>query len=393
MKPAPFEYVAARSIAEARRRARAEGAPRAGRRPEPDAAAEPALARPDAAGRHQPDRRPRRAAPHATASLHIGATVRQAALERSALVARHWPLLAQAVRHVGHPRRARAARSAARSPTPTRAPSCPLALTALDARYVTSPARCSRRFALEPRRVPHEHRRPAAAARRARPRSRVRADRGRLRRSPAWPSCSRRGHAAVAVLRHRPRHGRRAGAARGRERRAGRAARRPHASTDAAPPRAGHRAHPPRARRGGPRVKVRINGAPYEADVEPRTLLSRLHPRPRPDRHEGRLRARRLRRVHRPARRRAGPLLPDARGPGRRLRRHDDRGPRSTGRLQAGLPRAPRAPVRVLHRGHPDDARRLPARAPRPDRGRGQGGAGRQPLPLHGLRADHRKPC
>jgi CO/xanthine dehydrogenase FAD-binding subunit len=34
--------------------------------------------------------------------LHIGATVRQAALERSEIVARHWPLLAQAVRHVGH---------------------------------------------------------------------------------------------------------------------------------------------------------------------------------------------------------------------------------------------------------------------------------------------------
>ncbi len=34
--------------------------------------------------------------------LQIGATVRQAALERSPLVARHWPLLAQAVRHVGH---------------------------------------------------------------------------------------------------------------------------------------------------------------------------------------------------------------------------------------------------------------------------------------------------
>jgi CO/xanthine dehydrogenase FAD-binding subunit len=34
--------------------------------------------------------------------LRIGATVRQAALERSELVRRHWPLLAQAVRHVGH---------------------------------------------------------------------------------------------------------------------------------------------------------------------------------------------------------------------------------------------------------------------------------------------------
>jgi CO/xanthine dehydrogenase FAD-binding subunit len=35
-------------------------------------------------------------------TLRIGATVRQAALGRSALVAHRWPLLAQAVRHVGH---------------------------------------------------------------------------------------------------------------------------------------------------------------------------------------------------------------------------------------------------------------------------------------------------
>jgi len=35
-------------------------------------------------------------------TLRIGATVRQAALERSALVAHRWPLLAQAVRHAGH---------------------------------------------------------------------------------------------------------------------------------------------------------------------------------------------------------------------------------------------------------------------------------------------------
>jgi CO/xanthine dehydrogenase FAD-binding subunit len=35
-------------------------------------------------------------------TLRIGATVRQAALERSALVLHHWPLLAHAVRHVGH---------------------------------------------------------------------------------------------------------------------------------------------------------------------------------------------------------------------------------------------------------------------------------------------------
>ena len=36
-------------------------------------------------------------------ALHIGALTRHAALERSELVAREWPLLAQAGRHVGHP--------------------------------------------------------------------------------------------------------------------------------------------------------------------------------------------------------------------------------------------------------------------------------------------------
>ena len=35
--------------------------------------------------------------------LHIGATTRHATIERSGLVARGWPLLQQAVRHVGHP--------------------------------------------------------------------------------------------------------------------------------------------------------------------------------------------------------------------------------------------------------------------------------------------------
>jgi CO/xanthine dehydrogenase FAD-binding subunit len=35
--------------------------------------------------------------------LHIGATTRHATVERSGLVARGWPLLQQAVRHVGHP--------------------------------------------------------------------------------------------------------------------------------------------------------------------------------------------------------------------------------------------------------------------------------------------------
>jgi CO/xanthine dehydrogenase FAD-binding subunit len=68
-------------------------------------------------------------------ALWIGATVRQAALERSALVARHWPLLAQAARHAGHPAvrsRGTVAGSAAHADPNAE---LPVALTALGARY------------------------------------------------------------------------------------------------------------------------------------------------------------------------------------------------------------------------------------------------------------------
>jgi CO/xanthine dehydrogenase FAD-binding subunit len=68
-------------------------------------------------------------------TLWIGAAVRQAALERSALVARHWRLLAQAVRHVGHAAvrsRGTVAGSAAHADPNAE---LPVALTALGARY------------------------------------------------------------------------------------------------------------------------------------------------------------------------------------------------------------------------------------------------------------------
>jgi CO/xanthine dehydrogenase FAD-binding subunit len=82
-------------------------------------------------------------------SLHIGATVRQAALERSTLVARHWPLLAQAVRHVGHPAtRTRGTVCGSVAHADPRA-ELPLALAALDARFITS-KRMRTTFALEP---------------------------------------------------------------------------------------------------------------------------------------------------------------------------------------------------------------------------------------------------
>jgi CO/xanthine dehydrogenase FAD-binding subunit len=67
--------------------------------------------------------------------LHIGATTRHATVERSGLVARDWPLLQQAVRHVGHPQirsRGTIGGSCAHA-DPTA--ELPVALTALDARF------------------------------------------------------------------------------------------------------------------------------------------------------------------------------------------------------------------------------------------------------------------
>jgi CO/xanthine dehydrogenase FAD-binding subunit len=67
--------------------------------------------------------------------LHIGALTRHATLERSELVARGWPLLRQAVRHVGHPpirTRGTVGGSCAHA-DPTA--ELPVALTALDARF------------------------------------------------------------------------------------------------------------------------------------------------------------------------------------------------------------------------------------------------------------------
>jgi CO/xanthine dehydrogenase FAD-binding subunit len=68
-------------------------------------------------------------------ALHIGATVRQAAIERSAIVARHWPLLAQAVRHVAHAAvRARGTVAGSVAHADPKA-ELPVALAALDARF------------------------------------------------------------------------------------------------------------------------------------------------------------------------------------------------------------------------------------------------------------------
>ena len=75
------------------------------------------------------------------------------------------------------------------------------------------------------------------------------------------------------------------------------------------------------------------------------------------DRLAHRLRARRVRRVHDPRRRRDRARLPDARGAGERLPRGHDRRPvglERAGRAAAGVPRAQRAAVRLLHARHAD---------------------------------------
>jgi CO/xanthine dehydrogenase FAD-binding subunit len=76
--------------------------------------------------------------------LHIGALARQATLERSPLVARGWPLLTDAVRFVGHPQirtRGTVGGSVAHADP---AAELPAALTALDARFRVRSARGAR---------------------------------------------------------------------------------------------------------------------------------------------------------------------------------------------------------------------------------------------------------
>src|SRR5690242_1075251 len=114
---------------------------------------------------------------------------------------------------------------------------------------------------------------------------------------------------------------------------------------------------------------------------------------PAPDRHAHRLRHHPLRRLHRPARRRAGEVVHHPRRPGRRRPgRHRGRagaerqGPSHPG----GLLGEARAAMRLLHAGNDDD--RLRAARPQQEshRGRDPRGHQRQPVPLHRLR-EHRQ--
>ena len=151
------------------------------------------------------------------------------------------------------------------------------------------------------------------------------AHRDRLRRRRAAPRDRRRGAA-----RRRPRRrGGQGGGARASARRSTRRATSTPRPTTGSTRRGRRRARDRQRRRGAGadggaietsrRITVEVNGVAYEREVEARRLLDPLHPRrPRADRQPHRLRHRQLRRLQRPARRRAREELHAARRPGRR---------------------------------------------------------------------------
>src|SRR5437867_2685252 len=138
----------------------------------------------------------------------------------------------------------------------------------------------------------------------------------------------------------------------------------------------------PHGQRGPVRARARAAGA---ARVRPARAA-------RAERDRRRLRYLVVRRLHGAARRRIGEVVHRARRPGGRLRDHDDRRAGSKRVAQSapgGVPRASRAPVRLLHER--DGARRdeLAGREPEPERGADPARARGQHLPLHRL-PEHR---
>lgn len=88
-------------------------------------------------------------------TLRIGALTRQAALERSQLVARGWPLLREAVRHVGHPQTRNRGTVGGSVAHADPAAELPVALTALDARFHVRSRRGARTLAADELFVTH----------------------------------------------------------------------------------------------------------------------------------------------------------------------------------------------------------------------------------------------
>src|SRR5262249_8614890 len=106
------------------------------------------------------------------------------------------------------------------------------------------------------------------------------------------------------------------------------------------------------------------------------------------------MRARRVRHLHRARRRRAHALLPRAAGRGRGAPDHDGRGKGAGGpppSTPAGLRRAWRRPVRILHAWHSPDRHGPAGGASKPDASGSEGSARREPVPLYRLHEDSRR--
>ena len=169
----------------------------------------------------------------------------------------------------------------------------------------------------------------------------------------------------------------------------------PRASTAATSPRCSRSARPRRRAATLMDVTVTVNGTTYEREVEARQLLDPLPARrPRPDRAATSAAT--------PATAAPARVIVDGtlvkscmllavQADGASIETVE--GLAEDGELHAapaGVQRAPRAPVRLLHAGDADERDRAPAREPEPDRGRDQEGAPGQHLPLHRL-LEHRR--
>ena len=143
-------------------------------------------------------------------------------------------------------------------------------------------------------------------------------------------------------------------------------------------------------------VSITINGEHGLARRRAAQAARALHPRDAgPDRHPLGLRHLQLRRLRRADGRPAGQVVHDprrdVRGP-RDPHRRVARGRRRARPDPAGLPRAARAAVRLLHAGDADDRARAARREPGPDRAGDPHRDLRRHLPLHRLQEHRRAP-
>ncbi len=143
-------------------------------------------------------------------------------------------------------------------------------------------------------------------------------------------------------------------------------------------------------------IELTINGRAHRRAVSARTSLADfLRDDARPHGDAARLRARRVRVLHRAARRRAGARLHRARRPGRRLGGHHRRGSRRRPAAPSAIcrrrsARPTRCSAATARSGMLIAAEGLLARDERADARGHRRGDRRQHLPLHGLRADPR---